>query len=156
MPSTDPSLYDALRASHALQRQLCSRLVRASAKKPETRQMLFDSLRIELAAHAAAEERFLYAPMLMNDLGLLPSRHALAEHHELDELVEQLGGLATDGTAWLDAAKALAHEVRHHLKEEETKFFQISGKLLSDSQKAVLAKRYQRDYERMRVKLAAG
>jgi hypothetical protein len=41
------------------------------------------------------------------------------------------------------------HKVRHHLKEEETKFFQVSGKLLSDAQKLKLARQYRTDFERM-------
>lgn len=59
MPET---IYDALRDSHETQRSLCRRLVRS---KPHTkdRQDIFTALRIELAAHAAAEERFLYARM---------------------------------------------------------------------------------------------
>ncbi|MES2858486.1 MAG: hemerythrin domain-containing protein, partial [Pseudomonadota bacterium] len=86
MPET---IYDALRESHELQRSLCRKLVRA---KPGTQQRIsiFKELHTELAAHAAAEERFLYAPVLMDDMGLNSSRHALHEHHEMDELVEDL------------------------------------------------------------------
>ena len=46
------------------------------------------------------------------------------------------------------------HKVRHHLKEEETKFFQVSGKLLSPAQKVRLAGQYRKDYERMLVVVA--
>lgn len=55
MPQT---LYDALRESHELKRSLCRRLLR-SPPRSEHRVALFGALRIELAAHAAAEERFL-------------------------------------------------------------------------------------------------
>jgi len=107
-------------------------------------------LRIELAAHAAAEERFLYAVILMDDTGLQPSRHALAEHHDIDECVEKLHKSDFSGEAWLDHARKLSSEVHHHLKEEESKFFQISGKILSSAQKKRLAGRYRRDFTRMR------
>jgi hypothetical protein len=50
--------------------------------------------------------------------------------------------------------KKLSHEVHHHLKEEERKFFQVSGKILSERQKQVLAKKYRRDLERMREVVA--
>lgn len=124
-------IYDALRASHAKQRRLCGSMVRTLAKNPAKRQAVFRELRIELAAHAAAEERYLYVPMLMHDAGLNSARHALAEHHEMDELVEDLQALDTAGEAWGTKARELSYKVRHHLKEEETKFFQVSGKLLS-------------------------
>lgn len=150
------NLFAALRVSHEIQRSLCLRLVRAKASQPAQRQALFQALKIELAAHEAAEERFLYAPILMDDHGLDASRHALSEHHQMDEMVEAMGELALDGEAWGEHAKELAHKVRHHLKEEEHRFFQVSGKILSETQIRTLAKRYERDYQRMLKKLAAG
>ena len=143
------TIYDELRLSHAKQRRLCSSMVRTLANNPTKREALFRELRIELAAHAAAEERYLYVPILMYDMGLNSARHALAEHHDMDELVEELQALNPDGEAWGTKASELAHKVRHHLKEEETKFFQVSGKLLSDAQKLRLAGQYRKDYERM-------
>jgi hypothetical protein len=147
-------LYDALRESHERQRSLLRRLLRS---RPGSRERLdlFTATRIELAAHEAAEERFLYVPMLMGDAGLSSSRHALHEHHEIDELVEACQKLDPAGAAWLDKAKELSHQVHHHLREEEKKFFQVSGKVLSAAQKARSAKGYVRDYARMARKLAA-
>jgi hypothetical protein len=149
----DP-LYDALRESHATQRSLLRRLLRS---QPGTRARLdlFTELRIELAAHEAAEERFLYVPMLLEDAGLSASRHALHEHHEIDELVEACQKLDPTGDAWLDKARELSHQVHHHLREEEKKFFQVSGKVLGAAQKARSARGYARDYARMAKKLRA-
>lgn len=146
------SIYDALRESHALQRSLCRKLLR-SRPHEERRIELFTELRIELAAHAAAEERFLYAPILMDDAGLDPSRHALHEHHEIDEIVEDMQVVDKAGPGWMAKARKLSGKVHHHLREEEKKFFQASGKILGAAQKATLAKRYRRDYARMREKL---
>lgn len=147
MPTT---LYDELRASHATQRQLCASLVRLRAGNPQRRLAVFRELRDELAAHAAAEERYLYVPILMFDMGLNSARHALAEHHDMDELVEDLARLDPAGDAFGRKAAELVHKVRHHLKEEETKFFQVSGKLLSDAQKLRLGRQYRADFERMK------
>jgi len=147
------TIYDALRESHETQRSLCRRLLRTTARSGD-RQAIFTELRIELAAHAAAEERYLYVPMLMHDNGLDASRHALHEHHEIDELVEQLQEGKPSDRGWMNTARALSHQVHHHLREEEKKFFQVSGKLLTDAQKTKLAGQYRRDIERMRKKLA--
>ena len=151
MPET---VYDALRESHETQRSLCRRLLRS---RPGTRERLdlFTQARIELEAHEAAEERFLYAPMLMDDMGLNSTRHALHEHHEIDELVEDVQSLDPAGEAWLEKCKELSHQVHHHLREEEKKFFQLSGKILSATQKQKAAKAYRRDYARMLAKLRA-
>lgn len=148
------SIYDALHESHEIQRSLCRRLLRS---KPGTRERLdlFTALRIELAAHAAAEERFLYAPILMDDRGLDASRHALHEHHQIDELIEDLQSLDSRYAAWLKKARELSEKVHHHLREEEKKFFQVSGKILSATKKVQLARQYRRDYARMQRELAA-
>ena len=142
------TIYDALRESHERQRALSRRLVRAR-REAAHREALFRELRIELAAHAAAEERFLYAVILMDDAGLDASRHALHEHHEIDECVEKLEKADPLGEHWDELAKCLSHEVHHHLREEETKFFQVSGKILSASEKTRLAPKYRKDFERM-------
>lgn len=147
------TIYDALRASHETQRSLCRRLLRS--QPGPARKALFDALCVELAAHEAAEERYLYVPMLMHDLGLDASRHALHEHHQLDELVEELQKNDCDARGWMNTARALSRKVHHHLREEERRFFQVSGKLLSDSQKTRLARQYQRDFSRMQQQLAA-
>lgn len=148
------TIYDALRESHEKQRSLCRKMLRAKPADPR-RQTLFKMLKIELQAHAAAEERFLYAPILMHDGGLMSSRHALAEHHDIDECIETMETLAPEGEAWDKAARQLSALVHHHLREEEKKFFQVSGKILTDAQKTRLALRYQKDYLRMQQVLSA-
>ncbi|MFT3762873.1 MAG: hemerythrin domain-containing protein [Pseudoxanthomonas sp.] len=141
------NIYEALRESHEIQRSLCRRLLRSS--RGEKRIALFTDLRIELAAHAAAEERFLYAPILLADAGLDASRHALHEHHEVDEIIEDMQVADKTGAGWMAKARKLSEKVHHHLREEEKKFFQVSGKILSKAQKHRLARQYRRDYARM-------
>lgn len=148
------SLYDALRESHEIQRSLLRKLLRSKAGTRE-RLDLFTAARIELAAHEAAEERALYVPMLLDDMGLLASRHALHEHHQIDELIEDCQKLDHNGDAWLEKARELSQKVHHHLREEEKKFFQVSGKILSEAQKKRSATLYLKDYARMHRKLAA-
>lgn len=144
-------LYEALRESHARQRLLCRRLLRTTPGN--ARRDAFKELRVELAAHAAAEERYLYVAMLMHDAGLSSSRHALHEHHEIDELIEDLQAPKRAGAGWMAKARALSKKVHHHLKEEERKFFQVSGKMLTQKQKKELGAQYVADYERMRSRL---
>lgn len=150
-----PTIFDALRESHEAQRSLCRKLMR-SPPHSERRIEVFTALRIELAAHAAAEERYLYVPVLMHDAGLHVSRHAQHEHHEIDELVEKLQTTDHNGRGWTATVKKLSHEVHHHLREEETKFFQVSGRILNATQKERLTNQYRRDYARMVKSLREG
>jgi hypothetical protein len=151
MPS--PSLFDALRASHEVQRSLCRRLTRT--RSPQRRELLFLQLKVELEAHAAAEERFLYVPMLMTDAGLSATRHALAEHHDIEELCEDLSVRDKAGDEWTRTMAALSHQVHHHLREEERKFFKVGGRLLADRHKARLVRQYELDVVRLRRVYAA-
>ena len=148
-------IYKALRDSHEVQRALCTRLLRAKATAGHARRDALHALRMELDAHAAAEERFLYAVILLDDMGLKSARHALAEHHEVEEAVEKVQKSDPKGLAWQEHAKALTKRVRHHLKEEEGKFFQVSGKILGPRQKTRLAQRYLKDFARMKKMLAS-
>ena len=147
-------IFDAIRESHDLQRDLCRKLT-ASRGDMAARELLFLQLKIELMAHAAAEERHLYVPLLMQDGGLDASRHALHEHHEVDELLEELSVRNKKQPGWIATAKKLSFKVRHHLKEEESKFFQTAGRLLSTTEKERLAGKYTREIVRMRKHYAA-
>jgi hypothetical protein len=98
----------------------------------------------------------LYVPILMDDRGLSSSRHALHEHHQIDELIEDLQALDHSGRSWMASAHKLSEKVHHHLREEEKKFFQVSGKILAGARKQQLAGAYRKDYARMIKALSAG
>lgn len=146
------NIFEALRESHELQRSYCRRML-ASRKAP-IREALFLQLKVELMAHAVAEERHLYVPLLMTDGGLDASRHALKDHREIGQLCDELSVSDKESAAWLAKAKELAYEVRDHLKEEESRFFQLAGRQLPDAKKAPLGSRYLRELVRMRRKYA--
>ena len=93
-------IFNAIRESHDLQRDLCRKLT-ASRRDMAARQVLLLQFKGELMAHAAAEERHLYVPLLMDDGGLDASRHALHEHHEIDELLDELS-VRNKKARWLD------------------------------------------------------
>ncbi|UMO12083.1 hemerythrin domain-containing protein [Acinetobacter baumannii] len=135
------NIFEALRESHENQRNLSEQLIQTHGLTEE-RKELFDALKNELYAHSVAEDRYLYIPLMFDDVGLDITRHALSEHHEMDELVEQLEKTDMSSPSWLATAKQLSEKVHHHLKEEEHKFFQQAGKILKDSEKETLGNKY--------------
>lgn len=147
------NIFEALRESHDLQRVFYRDLIETSGDTPE-RGTLFEQLKTELAAHAMAEDRHFYVPLMAHDAGIDLSRHAISEHHQIDELVESLEETDPSSPAWLPLAKKLAEKVEHHLKEEEHRFFQMAGKLLTEQQKAALATSYRADYEEAKAATA--
>ena len=145
------NIFEALRTSHDTQRELADNLINTSGDSKE-RDLLFKELKTELAAHAAAEERFFYVPLIAHDMTQEPSRHGIAEHHEMDELVEKLQATDFSSPAWLVVAKELHHKVFHHLNDEEQGIFQLAGKVLSDAEKLKLAKGYEGEFVSQRLK----
>ncbi|WP_335982842.1 MULTISPECIES: hemerythrin domain-containing protein [Acinetobacter] len=146
------NIFEALRESHDKQRSLAKKIVETSGHSEE-RKELFDLLKNELYAHSVAEDRYLYIPLMFDDVGLDITRHALAEHHEMDELVETLEETDMSSPSWLATAKQLSEKVHHHLKEEEHKFFQQAGKILADAEKEKLGKQYLAEYKKYKTEV---
>jgi hypothetical protein len=140
------NIFEALRESHDRQRTYADALIQTSGDTPE-RVEAYKQLKSELQAHETAEERHFYIPLMEFDNGVDLSRHAIAEHHEMDEMMEELDETEMSSPAWLATAKKLAEKVHHHLKEEEQKFFQQAGKLLDDQQKETLAGQYLKEFK---------
>jgi hypothetical protein len=140
------NIFEALRESHERQRTYAKALLHTSGDSPE-RVEAYKQLKAELQAHETAEERHFYIPLMELDNGVELSRHGIAEHHEMDEMMEALDETEMSSPAWLATAKKLSEKVHHHLKEEEQKFFQMAGKLLDDKQKESLAGQYEKEYK---------
>lgn len=143
------TIFEALRQSHEVQRELGEKLLQTSGDSAERRD-LFKQFKIELEAHETAEERHFYIPLMQEDQGVDLSRHAIAEHHEMDEMIAELQAMDFSSSAWLPLARKLCETVEHHLEEEERKFFQMAGKLLDERQKKQLAKAYLDEFSELK------
>jgi hypothetical protein len=145
------NIFEALRESHDRQRGYADALIQTHGDSEE-RVEVYKQLKAELQAHETAEERFFYIPLMQFDNGVDLSRHAISEHHEIDEMMEELDETEMSSPSWMATAKKLSEKVHHHLKEEEQKFFQSAGKLLDDTQKQSLAREYHKEYEEQLAK----
>ena len=139
------TIFDDLRASHEIQRSLARTMTHARSSA-DKRRIAFLALAHELDAHATAEERHLYVPLLMDDAGLFISRHTLADHHKAEKLVRELRGVDPATDRFSELAMELATEVRDHLDEEEHGTFQLAGKLLTKTRQTQLAREYRAEY----------
>ena len=136
------TIFEALRQDHEKQRLLLKILCETHGDTPARREY-FDELKQALEEHTTAEERHFYTPLLQHDRAIELSRHGIAEHHEIDELVEKIDNTDWSSPVWLRTLKQLREKVEHHLSEEEQDFFPVAGKILSAKQKAQLAREYQ-------------
>jgi type I site-specific restriction endonuclease len=151
---SDMNIFQALMVSHRAQRELYARLL-ASKPASEERQHVFDELKRELNAHETAEERCFYIPLFQDDDSVDVSRHAIAEHHEMDEMVEHLEKVDPHAAEWQECCQKLCDKIEHHLDEEEQKFFPQAGEVLTDEQKLQLAKDYEAEFMTLRIKQEA-
>ncbi|AMD02633.1 MULTISPECIES: hemerythrin domain-containing protein [Halomonas] len=143
------TIFEALRQDHDIQRDLLARLMETQGDSEE-RHALYRQVRDELKHHAAAEERALYIPMMAIDLTQEKARHSVAEHHDIDEMIETLDATDYASPGWLANAKKLSHLVLHHLDEEEQEVFQLAGRGLASDQKTALADDYREEMARQR------
>ena len=51
------------------------------------------------------------------------TRHSVAEHHELEEALNDLAATDMSSSAWMAKFKQLDHDYRHHINEEEEDHF---------------------------------
>lgn len=141
------TIFEELRADHDRQRELVDQLLATSGATDE-RDRLFLNLKKQLENHALAEERYFYVPLMQFDATQEKARHSVAEHHELDELIEAVSDTGQDSSAWLAHAKNLAHKLLHHLEEEEQEVFISAGKVLGENEKTSLGSDYRREMEK--------
>ncbi|MET1756770.1 hemerythrin domain-containing protein [Novosphingobium sp. RD2P27] len=135
----DAQIFQDLKADHNRHREMLEQLGDTSSKGDE-RPKLFEELRKELQAHAAAEEESLYATMLACPDLRDEARHSVSEHKEVDDYLGELLQLDVTSEEWLTKFKEMRHRYLHHIDEEEEEMFPEAAKTLSDEAENRLAR----------------
>ena len=143
-------IYKAIKADHDIQRELCNQLTETSGNTQERRN-LWTKLQKELEVHAVAEERYFYAPLIDTDKMQEDARHGMAEHHEMDELIQKLNDTEMSSPGWLTTCKELAHKVNHHLDDEEQDFFPKAKDVYDAKEAEKLASGYEKTMKEYRA-----
>lgn len=138
------TIFEELRVDHDKQRALIEALEKTHGDEAERRDR-FAQLKLQLKHHATAEERHFYAPLIDHDETVEMSRHGIAEHHDLDELLAELEDADMSSPGWALRFKALKDKILHHFEDEEKGFFQRAGKIFDEKQKASLGKAYRQE-----------
>ncbi|NNC52531.1 MAG: hemerythrin domain-containing protein [Erythrobacter sp.] len=115
-------IFARLKKDHDKHRELLDKLLETSGDTNE-RKELFEELTKELKSHAAAEEQALYSTMLRKPPTTDETRHSVAEHHEIDEALNDLAATDMSEGGWLTKFKSFDHQYRHHIEEEEEDHF---------------------------------
>jgi hemerythrin superfamily protein len=147
----DARIFEDLKADHDRHRAMLAKLGDASG---EQRAPLFEELRVELQAHAAAEEESLYATMLAVPELRDDARHSVSEHKEVDDYLGELVKLEITSAEWTETFEKMRHRYLHHIGEEEEDMFPEAAKSLSDIEEARLANIFE-DRKPKELQLAA-
>jgi len=137
----DARIFEDLKADHDRHRALLATLADRAAGNRES---LFETLRIEVTAHAAAEEESLYATMLANPDLRDEARHSVSEHKEIDDFFGELAELDFAAAEWEAKFAELRHRYEHHIDEEEEEMFPSAARLLTADDEKLLAEIFER------------
>jgi hypothetical protein len=140
----DPAIFGRLVEDHDRHRALLAMIGQTAGKSPD-RARLFDEFCREIKGHAAAEEQALWSTVLRKPETTEFGRHAVAEHHELDEMMADLAARDQGTRAWVSRFETMKEKYLHHIREEEQEQFVESEKHLSAADqrhmKAVFSRR---------------
>ena len=137
----DARIFEDLKADHDRHRALLAQVADPGAADRAAR---FESLRLEIAAHAAAEEESLYATMLADPDLRDDARHSVSEHKEIDDYFGELLELEFASAEWEAKFAEMRHRYEHHIGEEEEEMFPAAAARLSAADEARLAEIFER------------
>lgn len=143
---TDSGIFDTLKHDHDKHRKLLAEMAETSATSDE-RADLLETFTIEVKAHAAAEEQALYSTMLRKPETTSDTRHSVAEHHEIEEMLNDLAATDMSSSEWMDKFKELRHRYEHHIDEEEDEHFPEFEQYLTDADLAHMRSVFKRRKE---------
>ena len=135
----DARIFDDLKRDHDRHRKLLERIGDTSGDSAERRKY-FEVFRVEVSAHAAAEEESLYAAMLADPDLRDDARHSVSEHKEIDDFLGELADTDMSSGAWLTKFKEMRHRYEHHIDEEEEDMFPAAAKGLSEAEEQRITK----------------
>jgi len=138
------NIYDVLRDEHQTQRTLID-LIEKTHGDSKGRRELFERLKVEALSHAAVEERVFYSTLIADEQTRSKAGHSVEEHNEAEEIFEELAEMDMSSTGWLNRFHTLAHELRHHMDEEEQEVFQLAGKVLTKKQERQMAQQFRKE-----------
>lgn len=116
------SIFTELKKDHDHHRNMLSQ-INASIANPDLCRQLFTNFALDVKAHALAEEQALYAALLKKPAFTEDTRHSVAEHKEIDDLINTLAEQNTQDGEWLKQFTFLEKRYLHHISEEEEELF---------------------------------
>ncbi|HEX5661627.1 MAG TPA: hemerythrin domain-containing protein [Polyangiales bacterium] len=138
------NIYEALSEDHRKFEQLLDGIVSSSKADDDKWKALLDQLRIELIAHAHAEESVLYNALREEDTAKHLVAHAYGEHATAEGEIRTLTLAKMVDQTWTGLAEKLSKDLRHHIEEEESEVFAAARKVFTDAEAKQLGAAFER------------
>lgn len=138
------NIYTALSHDHRLFESQLDALVASSQADDDRWKTTLDELRRGLIAHAHAEEAIFYNALRETGEANSVVAHGYAEHAAAEGEIRMLGAAKALDANWTTLVKKLAHDVRHHIKEEESRVFDAAQMVFDDEDAKKLGVAFQR------------
>ncbi len=132
------TIYEELKSDHDKHRELLAQLEETSGDSEE-RRTLWQAFYYDVGAHAAAEELTFYSSLIAKSDGQPEGRHSVAEHHELDEIIQELNEMDMSSPGWLTRFKTLKDRYEHHIEEEEEDIFPVAKEVIGADKSGKIA-----------------
>lgn len=119
------TIYQTLKEDHDRHRRMLAAIADTSGDTKKRRE-IWDEFYHDVSSHAAAEEETFYSKLIADEEGQQEGRHSVAEHKELDDMMEELNEIEFSSPAWLQKFKDMRHRYEHHIEEEEEDIFPVA------------------------------
>ncbi len=133
-----PTIYEKLKSDHDKHRDLLARLTETEGDSHERRE-LWKTFYYDVSAHAAAEEVSFYSPLMAQSDGQAEGRHSVAEHKELDDMLQELNDMDMSSPGWLTRFKTMKDRYEHHIEEEEEDIFPVAKDVIGADKSGEIA-----------------
>lgn len=137
-----PNIYSCIKQDHDHHRILLNEIADTSGDTADRRR-LWREFYQDVKAHAAAEEETFYANLMAKTWGQDKARHSVAEHKELDDIMDELQEMDMSSPGWLNRFKTLHHDYVHHIEEEEGEVYERSREVIDESMANALGPKFE-------------
>jgi hemerythrin superfamily protein len=144
------SIYTALSDDHRIFESQLDELVASSRAGDDRWKTVLDELRRGLIPHAHAEEAVFYNALRETGEADSAVLHSYAEHATAEGEIRALGAAKALDANWTSMVEKFAKDLRHHIKEEESRVFDAARMVLDDDD----AKKIGQAFKRMKVEMA--
>lgn len=135
-------IFESIKSDHEELKDLLSRISDTTDQAAKKRETLFADLKTKLATHAKVEEATFYEAMKQHG-EKAKVLEGVNEHKISDGLLYELDAMPKDDAAWSAKFKAFKEALEHHIKEEESEFFDTARNAFGEEESKELGDEFE-------------